>query len=124
METWGLGVGMGSTRSSGLLLTLLASVGVVGISLFAVIVYKIIALFPGNSAIADLHLIYWALLTLGVSHALAVPDVNRPVLWALLILVTVHLNKSKDAPVPVLSQKGRTRAMPAPTRMRRVAPAT
>jgi DNA integrity scanning protein DisA with diadenylate cyclase activity len=92
IETNGIGVGLGSNRSSGLIFTMLSSVGLVGTALFAIMFYKIIKSFPGRSASNSLQMVFWALITLTISEVLSVPDVNRPVLWALVMLVLVHLN--------------------------------
>jgi hypothetical protein len=91
-QTYGLGVGLGSNRSSGLIPTILSTVGLIGTALFAAIIYKISQSFPGRSASSSLQIGFWALLTMIISQVVAVPDINRPALWALLILVLVQLN--------------------------------
>jgi hypothetical protein len=92
IETYGLGVGLGGNRSSGLIPTMLSSVGIVGTGLFAAVLYKIIKSFPGRSAPNSLQMGFWALLTMIISEIVAVPDLNRPALWALLMLVLTELN--------------------------------
>ena len=96
IETYGLGVGLGSNRSSGLIPTILSSVGIIGAALFAGILYKISKLFPGRSARSSLQMGFWALLTMIISEIVAVPDISRPVLWALLMLVLSQLNVYLD----------------------------
>jgi hypothetical protein len=98
VNTYGLGVGFGSNRSSGLLTTLLSSVGIIGTVLFTMMLYRIGRLYPGHSAPKSLQVGFWALLTLTVSEIIGVPDVNRPVL---LLIVLTQLNTHFD-PRPAL----------------------
>jgi hypothetical protein len=99
LQTYGLGVGLGSNRSSGLIPTMLSSVGLVGTSLFTAVLYKIARAFPGRSARSSLQIGFWALLTMIISETVAVPDLNRSVLWALLVLVLTQLKVDLD-PLP------------------------
>lgn len=92
LETYGLGVGMGSNRSSGLLPTMLSTVGFIGTGLFAWLLYTIGKAFPGKKGDGGLQFAYWALITMVISEIAAVPDINRPALWALLVLVISQLN--------------------------------
>jgi hypothetical protein len=92
LQTYGVGVGLGSNRSSGLILTMLSSVGAVGTALFTAVLYKVNKSFQGKSAGRSLQMGFWALLTMIISEAVAVPDLNRAVLWALLMLVLTQLN--------------------------------
>jgi hypothetical protein len=96
LQTYGLGVGLGANRASGLIPTMLSSIGVIGTLLFAAMLYKIIRAFPGRSARSSLQMGFWALLTMIISEAVAVPDLNRPTLWALLLLVLTQLNVDLD----------------------------
>lgn len=92
VNTYGLGVGLGSNRSSGLITTMLSSVGLVGTSLFALVLYRIGKLFSRISPPRSLQVGFWALLTMILSGIVGVPDINRPVLWCLLMIVVVGLN--------------------------------
>lgn len=96
VETYGLGVGLGGNRSSGLIPTILSSVGIVGAALFTATLCKIGKLFPGRSAPSSIQIGFWALVTMIISEIVAVPDINRPVLWALLTLVLSQLNVYLD----------------------------
>jgi hypothetical protein len=91
VSTYGLGAGLGSNRSSGLLTTMLSSVGLIGTSLFAIVLYRIAKLFPGISAHKSLQVGYWAFVTMLISGVVGVPDINRPVLWGLLVLIVAQL---------------------------------
>lgn len=92
LKTGLLGVGLGSSRSSSLLTTMFSTVGVVGVSLLGIILYRVNKLFPGRSASASLQICFWGFWGLLVAHAIAIPDLNRPALWALGLLLLVHLN--------------------------------
>jgi hypothetical protein len=91
-DTWGIGVGLGSNRPSSLLMSFLSSVGIVGTVLFTIFLWRVARAFPGRSAPVGLHLTFWSLAALVVSQLIAVPDMNRPVLWTLIILVVVQLH--------------------------------
>jgi len=92
LSTYGLGVGLGSTRSSGLLTTMLSSVGIIGTGLFVYLLYRITKWFLRSPATRSLQMAFWALLTLAISGILGVPDLNRPAFWALLVVVLSQLN--------------------------------
>jgi hypothetical protein len=88
--THGLGVGLGSNRPSSLIMSLLSTVGIVGTALFAMAIYRIVRLFPGRAAPAKLQMSFWSLMGLLVA-SMGVPDLNRPALWALLIVAGAQL---------------------------------
>jgi hypothetical protein len=116
-NTYGLGVGLGSNRSSGLLPTMLSTVGVVGTSLFAVVLYRISKLFSRTSKSKSLQIAFWALVTMIVSEIVAVPDISRPTLWCLLTIVLTQLNTSRGfVPAPAPAKSGRL--VPAPAGLR------
>lgn len=119
-DTRGIGAGLGSNRSSGLFATLLSTVGVLGTALLAIILYRIVKLFPGRSSRPSLQLTFWALLTLLVASSVAIPDINRPTLWVLLLLVVTQLKfeSSHILPSPMKVQVRR----PAPQRPLNVQP--
>jgi hypothetical protein len=91
-STYGLGIGLGSVRPSSLVATLLSTVGIVGTVIAAIAIYKIIRSFPGRRAPSILQMSFWSLIGLLVADSIAVPDVNRPTLWALLLVVVAQLN--------------------------------
>lgn len=91
-DTYGMGVGLGSNRPSSLVMTFLSTVGIVGTSLFAMVLYKIVKLFPGRLAPSALQMTFWSLVGLLVAQSIAVPDINRPTLWALFVVVVAQLN--------------------------------
>jgi hypothetical protein len=92
LNTGTLGAGLGSSRASSLITTLLGTVGIVGTGLFGAILYKIVKIFPGRMAPASLQVSFWAFLGLFVADMIAVPDLNRPAFWALMMLALAQLN--------------------------------
>lgn len=99
-NTWGLGVGLGSNRPSSLLMTFLSTVGIVGTILFAVFLFRIARGFPGKSAPSTMHWTFWSLIGLLIAQVVAVPDINRPVLWALIMIAVVQLDIPFRRPSP------------------------
>jgi hypothetical protein len=90
-NTYGIGAGLGSNRPSSLVMTFLSSVGIVGTILFATLLYRIVKAFPGKSAPSTLHMTFWSLAGLLLAQTIAIPDMNRPVLWTLMMLVMVQV---------------------------------
>jgi len=92
VSTYGLGVGLGSNRSSGLITTMLSTVGIVGTGLFATIYFLITRAFLRNPVSRSFQVIFWALVTLTIAQSVAVPDLNRPVLWTMFLLAFTQLS--------------------------------
>jgi hypothetical protein len=80
-NTYGLGVGLGSNRPSSLIATL----------------YTIIRQFPGRWAPSVLQASFWSLMGMLVAQSIGIPDLNRPVLWALFIVAVAQLNAYRIA---------------------------
>jgi O-Antigen ligase len=91
-HTWGIGAGLGSSRSSSLVPTALSTVGVVGVYLVVLALRGIVRLFPGKSAPSSVQLTFWAFAALLLAGAIGFPEINRPPLWALFIVVSSQLN--------------------------------
>lgn len=94
LDTWGMGVGLGSNRPSSMLMAFLSTVGIVGTVLFALFLIRVVRAFPGKSASGMIQWTFWSLVGLLIAQLIAVPDMNRPVLWTLIILVVVQLDTS------------------------------
>lgn len=92
VNTYGLGVGLGGNRSSGLFPTMVSSVGVIGTALFSMFLYRMAKLFLGLSADSSIQLVFWGLFTLIIAEIVAIPDLNRPVLWAFLMIFCSQLS--------------------------------
>ena len=88
VSTYGLGAGLGSSRSSSLITTLLSTIGIIGVTSFIMLIYSVIR------GIINIHCdkysnicnyIYWSLLTLLIAHCISIPDISFPPLWTSII---------------------------------------
>lgn len=113
-STYGFGVGLGSTRPSSLVAALLSTVGVVGTMIAAIVVYKIIQSFPGRLAPSILQMSFWSIIGLLVADSIAVPDINRPTLWALLLVVVAQLGIYSTAVGRAVPAEASASGRPAP----------
>lgn len=84
----GLGVGLGSNRPSSLIPSLLSTVGVAGLVIFAVMVFRLL----GNASGED-SWIRWAGFALIVTMCSGIPDVTAPWLWVVLALAVYGRRK-------------------------------
>jgi hypothetical protein len=82
LDTHGLGVGLGSNRTSSLLTSLVSNVGVAGLLVFLWMYFRLLSNAKGTAI-----WIKWAGVALFLDMAFATPDINTPFLWALLALV-------------------------------------
>ena len=88
VSTYGLGAGLGSSRSSSLITTLLSTIGIIGVTSFIMLIYSVIR------GIIKIHCdkysnickyTYWSLLTLLIAHCTSIPDISFPPLWTPII---------------------------------------
>jgi hypothetical protein len=86
VKTWGIGVGLGGVRGGSFLLTMLASLGVIGTFLFGRIYYY---LFKHSEA-QNKWLTSFALVLL-VAQTLALPDFTFPSMWMYFFMATALL---------------------------------
>jgi hypothetical protein len=111
-NTYGLGVGLGSSRHSSLIPTALSTVGIIGTALFAMVLYRTVKLFPGRLAPAALQMTFWSLIGLLVAQSIAVPDINRPTLWVLFVIVIAQLSVYVNSHAAVTESKTERSAVP------------
>jgi len=80
LQSWGLGVGLGSGRASSFLATLLSTVGVIGTVLFAAVLVVVVA---RAAPLKPYHPVIWALVATMIGKLIAGPDVSDPsgVFW-------------------------------------------
>jgi hypothetical protein len=76
VQTYGLGVGLGSNRSSSLLTTLISNVGVAGTVAFLMFYFKLFANLPEEYA-----WLKWAGFALFANMCLGIADITMPLLW-------------------------------------------
>ena len=98
LETYGLGVGLGSNRPSSLLASMLTNVGILGTMLFALYLYSTIRPIL-RSNFAEAKFIVWTLVALLVAQAVSLPNLNFPPLWVLLTLSSVYQRLLSDRQV-------------------------
>ncbi len=82
LDTFGVGVGLGSNRPSSLATSLLSNVGIVGTVIFVFLIIQI----ARNAKGSDTWL-RWSLFGYIVCKCLGNPDINEPMLWILLALI-------------------------------------
>jgi len=93
LRTYGLGVGLGSNRSSGLLTTLISNVGFGGVLAFLVFYFKLFANLPEEYA-----WLRWAGFALFLNMCLGVSDITIPIVWCPLLLATQFGAERKAVP--------------------------
>jgi hypothetical protein len=93
LRTYGLGVGLGSNRSSGLLTTLISNVGFGGILAFLVFYFKLFANLP-----EEYTWLRWAGFALLLNMCLGVSDITIPIVWCPLLLATQFGAERKAVP--------------------------
>ena len=93
LRTYGLGVGLGSNRSSGLLTTLISNVGFGGVLAFLVFYFKLFANLPEEYA-----WLRWAGFALLLNMCLGVSDITIPIVWCPLLLATQFGAERKAVP--------------------------
>jgi hypothetical protein len=81
LQTYGLGVGLGSNRSSSLLTTLISNVGVAGLLAFLVFYFKLFANLPEEYAWFK-----WAGFALFANMCMGIADITMPLLWCPILL--------------------------------------
>ena len=97
-DTFGLGVGLGSSRSSSLLLTMLSTVGVVGVALAVWFLARLKEL-PRcriTSVRPTMQLSYWALVGAIIACCIGFPDLTRPSLWSLIVVIGVQFASYRE----------------------------
>lgn len=81
-DTFGIGVGLGSTRASSLVSTLLSTIGVAGFASFIIMIWRLF-----QNELGEYFWLKWAALGLILNMAFGVPDLNFPLLWVSLALI-------------------------------------
>ena len=81
-ETFGIGVGLGSTRASSLVSTMLSTVGVAGFASFIVMVWRLF-----QNELGEYFWLKWAALGLILNMVFGVPDLTLHFLWIPLALI-------------------------------------
>lgn len=83
LDTYGFGVGIGSTRASSFAFTLLATMGVFGVISFLVLMMSCI-LYVWREPTKNARGLLFGLLGLLISWFIAIPDISLPLVWLLV----------------------------------------
>jgi hypothetical protein len=83
LQTYGLGVGLGSNRASSLLATLLSNVGIAGTVVFLMFYFRLFAGLPEQYT-----WFRWAAFALFLNAVLSISDATMPLLWMPILLAT------------------------------------
>lgn len=94
LDTWGLGAGLGSNRSSSFLVTLLSTTGAVGVAAFGSAVLLLVVRGSRSRSSAALSA---GLLGLLVAKSVSAPDLSTPLLW-LLIAASLQVDGALHCP--------------------------
>jgi hypothetical protein len=81
-DTFGIGVGLGSTRASSLVSTLLSTIGVAGFASFIIMIWRFF-----QNELGEYFWLKWATLGLILNMAFGVADISFPLLWISLALI-------------------------------------
>jgi len=81
-DTFGIGVGLGSTRASSLVSTMLSTVGVAGFATFIIMIWRLF-----QNELGEYFWLKWAALGLILNMVFRVPDLTFQLLWVLLALI-------------------------------------
>jgi hypothetical protein len=96
IKSYGLGVGIGSTRPSSLLPYLLSTVGIIGTILFFLfIVYFLIFSYKNLKNTPYYHYFFLVPGVL-ITQLVAYPDITNPTLWQMIYITSIIIKKVKD----------------------------
>jgi hypothetical protein len=111
LETWGLGVGVGSTRSSSFITTFGACTGIPGLvcmfGFFGIVIFKAL-----SSELADVRAVGLACAALFVGWLISVPDLAMPLVWVVSGMAAGTLGE-RAASVPPVAPLPRSRPLVA-----------
>jgi hypothetical protein len=89
LDTYGLGVGLGSHRTSGFLINILGGVGILGTILFYLFVSKSLShAFKNMNFNNNALFVSFFAISLFVAQFLAIPDLTFPVMWFWIFILS------------------------------------
>jgi hypothetical protein len=103
LQSYGLGVGLGSNRPSSFVTSLLSNLGLIGFVLFALFVLLLIAAALRKKNVWLTSFVIGLIVYL-VAKSLAGPDINDGLLWIFIMLIaagTVTLPNANGSPPPI-----------------------
>lgn len=97
LDTYGLGVGMGSNRCSSFFFNMLAGVGLIGTVLYAASMgFLFRNLYQQIHNKAASFLFFWGVV-FTITQVLGIPDLSNPVFWAWMFLVGMWMEEDRSA---------------------------
>lgn len=91
VQSWGLGVGIGSNRPSSFLASLLSNTGLAGTATFFAMLGTLLWRYRNFYLLSDAQLFVVAcLVTITVAMVIGIPDLNLPLYWAFILLAFVY----------------------------------
>jgi hypothetical protein len=92
VETYGLGVGLGSNRASSFFASLISNTGVIGFALFSIMLGSIFLRYYREKNLTDNQLyIGVSLGTATLGMGLGIPDLNFPLYWGFIFMAFLFL---------------------------------
>ena len=98
VQTYGIGVGMGSNRPASLIPSLLSTVGVLGLVSYLMAYFKLL-----SNAVPNHRELRWAGLVLLIGLAAAIPDYDGPWIWVFLAFVVRMSHVAVTSPQEMVS---------------------
>jgi hypothetical protein len=89
LQTYGIGVGLGSVRGASFLVSMLASLGVIGMFFF----YRVYSYLFRNMDNENQWVLVFMLVVL-VGQCIAIPDINYPTMWMYFFMASALLPQS------------------------------
>jgi hypothetical protein len=86
LQTRGIGIGLGSVRGASFLVSMLASLGIVGV----VLLYRIYSLIFRNMEYKNRWILVFILIVL-IGQIIAIPDIAYPIMWMYFFMATALL---------------------------------
>lgn len=99
LDTYGLGVGLGSNRPSSLLPYLLSQLGIIGTSLFILFISKIIIYSYKTLKNTKYFAFFFLIPSVIVAQLVAYPDITNPTLWQFIyiaIITSLAIKNTKE----------------------------
>jgi len=97
LESYGLGVGLGSNHASSFLASLLSNVGLPGMLLYLAVIVTLLRRYVGHWDHLDDGQLFalWALLGASAAMYVGIPDLNFPLYWLFVFLAIIEMPRGR-----------------------------
>lgn len=92
IETYGLGVGLGSNRPSSYITSLLSNLGIIGAGISFYMMYVISKLAFTYRTYEEVKFFFFIFLSILISQILSIPDLTTPMFWVALGYLLAYIN--------------------------------